>query len=52
MEDEIKNLNSLCFYLIHKCLETGAEGMVITQNKVVVKGEDIGNWEIKVSKID
>ena len=49
-KNEIEKMNAVCFWLIGQCLETNAEKMKITQDKVTFHGEDIGDWEIIVRK--
>ena len=50
--EEINKMNIVCFWLIHACRETNAETMTVKQENVTVKGENVGDWEITVKRLN
>ena len=50
--NEVEKLNAYCFALIHICRDTNAEEMRVEQKNVTYKGEQLGDYEIIVRKIN
>ncbi len=50
--NETQKLNAYCFALIKACRETNAEKMTLTQENVTYLGENIGDWEMTIQKIN
>lgn len=48
----MENINQIAFWLIAQCLKTDATSMTIEQKNLTKHGENLGDWEIIIRKIE